>query len=394
MTRRRCFASISWLVLTLALCPGGCDRPSSPTAGGTDASSSDTILIGGFFSLTGSTATFGQTTTAGINLAIDEINAAGGVNGKKLVIKIYDNQGKTQETGTVVKRLITEDKVVAVVGEVASTQSLAAAPICQQSGVPMVSPSSTNPQVTQVGDMIFRVCFIDPDQGYAGAKFAYENLNARKVAVLYDQKQAYSVGLKNNFEQWFKKLGGVITSSQAYSGGDSDFSAQLTSIRDTQPDAVYVPGYYTDVGSLAIQARRLGIKVPLLGGDGWESPKLAEIGGEAIEGGYYTNHYAPEDDRPESVAFVEAYRKRYNEMPGALGALGYDAIKILADAMGRAKSLGGKDLAAALAATKQFQGVTGEITIDKDRNASKSMVIIEIKNGKPVYVTTITPPQP
>ena len=391
MTFPRFFRALALFGALAALSMPGCGKKDDPKDGG-PSPQGDTIKIGAYLSLTGPTATFGQTTQDGILLAVKERNAKGGVNGKKIEIKIYDNKGETKETGTVVTRLITQDKVVAVLGEVASTQSLAAAPVCQQYGVPMISPSSTNPQVTQVGPMISRVCFIDPDQGYAGAKFAIDHLQAKKAAILYDQKQAYSTGLAENFKEWFQKLGGEIVTEQAYSSGATDYGAQLTNIRDKAPDVVYIPGYYTEVGTIAKQARARGVTVPLLGGDGWESPKLFEIGGDAIEGCYYTNHYAPEDKRPESVAYLDAYRKEYGAESSALAALGYDAANLLFDAMERADSLKGKDLAAAIAATKGFKGVTGEITMDENRNAKKPMVVIQVENGKDKYVSTINPP--
>lgn len=362
----------------------------SPVALAADA---EPIVFGAYLSLTGPTATFGQTTKAGIDLAVKQRNEAGGVKGRPVKVIIYDNQGKTQETGTVVTRLVTSDKVIAVIGEVASTQSLAGAPICQKFGVPMISPSSTNPKVTEVGDMIFRVCIIDPEQGYAGARFAVDHLKAKTAAILYDQKQAYSTGLAKNFKEWFTKLGGKIVAEQAYGSGTADFSAQLSNIKTTNPDVLYVPGYYTEVGNIAQQARRRGITVPMLGGDGWESPRLAEIGGKAIEGSYFTNHYAPEDQRPESQKFVEAYKKAYGEPPAALAALGYDAALVLFDAIERSPSLGGKDLAKAIAATKNFPGATGNTTIDAQRNATKPIVILQVKGGHAQYVTTIEPPK-
>ncbi len=353
--------------------------------------SGEPIKVGAYLSLTGAQATFGQTTKAGIELAVKQKNAAGGVKGRPIEVVIYDNQGKTQETGTVVTRLITRDKVTAILGEVASTQSLAAAPICQAKGIPMISPSSTNPRVTQVGDMIFRVCYIDPDQGYAIAKFAHDNLKLMRGAILFDQKQAYSTGLAQNIKQAFTAMGGTITTEQAYAGGSADFSAQLANIKESNPQIIFVPGYYNEVGSIAKQAREKGITVPLIGGDGWESPKLAELGGDAVNGCYYSNHYAPEDQRPESVKFVAAYKAAYNEEPGALAALGYDAALVLFDAMERSPSLDGKDLAKAIAATKNFPGATGATTINEHRNATKPMVIIEMKAGKPVYLATINP---
>jgi branched-chain amino acid transport system substrate-binding protein len=357
-------------------------------------SGDETILVGEYGSFTGSEATFGQSTHAGVLLAVQELNATGGINGKKVKIKNYDDKGDAQEAANCVLRLATEDKVVAVLGEVASSLSKAGGQVAQTNGVPMISPSSTNAEVTKIGDMIFRVCFIDDFQGYVGAKFAVENLKAMKVAVLYDQKQAYSTGLKDDFGKALKAMKGTVTTEQAYSGGDTDFNAQLTAIRDTKPDAIYVPGYYTEVGNIAVQARKLGIKVPLIGGDGWDSPKLAEIGGAAINGSYYSNHYSEEDVRPEVQAFVKKFKAKNPTIPAdGLAALGYDAARLLFDAMKRAASLSGKDLAAAIAATKGFKGVTGIITIDKDRNAEKSAVMLEMKDGKPRYLATIEPPK-
>lgn len=354
---------------------------------------SKAILIGEYGSLTGAEATFGQSTHNGIMLAVKEQNAAGGVKGKPVEIKVYDDQGKTQEAGTTVTRLITDDKVVAVLGEVASSLSLAGGAVAQKYGVPMISPSSTNERVTQIGDMISRVCFIDSFQGFVVAKFATENLKLTKVASLYDQGAAYSKGLKDDFDKAFAAMGGTVTTDQAYSAGDQDFSAQLGNIKQSGAQAIFIPGYYTDVGNIALQARKLGIKVPLLGGDGWDSSKLGEIGGAAIEGSYYSNHYSHEDIRAEVQDFVKKYQAEYQQVPDGLAALGYDAAKLLFDAMGRAPSLGGKDLAAAINATKDFRGVTGIITIDAHRNATKAAVMVQMKGGKPVFVASIEPPK-
>lgn len=349
----------------------------------------DTILIGEYGSMTGSEATFGQSTHNGIMLAIEEQNAVGGVKGRKIAIQTYDTAGQTQQAGTVVTRLVTADKVVAVLGEVASSLSLAGGAVCQQYGVPMISPSSTNPRVTVTGDMIFRVCFIDTFQAAVCAKFVKEHLKATKVAILFDQGQAYSKGLKDDFKKSFTKLGGQITTEQAYTGGDQSFNAQLANIRDTKPDVVFIPGYYTDAGNIAIQARKLGLTVPLLGGDGWDSAKLVEIAGKDIEGCYFSNHYAPDEDRPEVKEFVKKYHDKFGQVPDALAALGYESAKLLFDAIGRAASLKGKDLAKAIAETKGFKGVTGTITIDKDRNAKKPAVIVQIREGKPRFVTAL-----
>jgi branched-chain amino acid transport system substrate-binding protein len=383
LSRRFVLSCLS--VLALSACTG-----SEEVVEGSAAE--ETILIGEYGSLTGAEATFGQSTHNGLMLAVDQFNGKGGLNGKKIAVKTYDDQGKTQEAGTAVTRLVTDDKVVAIVGEVASSLSLAGGRVAQQYGVPMISPSSTNPTVTQVGDMIFRVCFVDSFQGYVVAKFAREDLKANKIAVLYDQGQAYSTGLKDDFVREFTAAGGTIAGEpQAYTGGDIDFSAQLTTIRDLQPDAIFLPGYYTDVANIALQSKKLGVTAPLLGGDGWDSSELAKIAGDSIEGAYYANHYSHEEQRPAVQEFVKAYEERYKETPDGLAALGYDAGMLLFDAMKRSPSLGGKDLAAAISATKDFNGVTGTISIDAERNATKPAVIVQMRGGKPGYKSTVVP---
>jgi branched-chain amino acid transport system substrate-binding protein len=380
MRRLTCFIPCALLVVLASGC-----QPA--------ASSSNEILIGHYASMTGSEATFGQSTDNGIKLAVDEINEAGGINGKKIRLITYDDKGDAREVGTAVTRLTTNDGVVAVLGEVASKLSLAGAPVCQDAGIPMISPSSTNPQVTEIGDMIFRVCFIDPFQGAVCARFAREHagLKAGKAAILTDQASPYSVGLQEEFEKAFEKLGGKIVSKQTYQAGDQDFSAQLTAIRSSEPDVIFLPGYYTDVGNVVLQARKLGLKTPLLGGDGWDSSKLGEIAGSAIDGCYYSNHYSHEDQNPRVQDFIRKYSARHQQIPDGLAALGYDAARILFEALKRSKSLDGRELAAELAKTKDFDGVTGSISIDADRNAVKPAVILEMKAGKPAYVTRIQP---
>ncbi len=359
-------------------------------AAATEQPRGDEILVGHYASMTGSEATFGISTDNGIRLAVKERNAAGGVNGKKIRLITYDNQGRPQESVTAVTRLIDQDKVVAVLGEVASSRSLAGAPVCQRKGVPMITPSSTNPDVTQVGPMISRVCFIDPFQGFVGAKFAKDNLNLTKAATLYNRAQAYSSGLSNNFVDSFKRMGGQVLTQQAYSDGDNDFSAQLSAIREAGVEFIYVPGYYTEVVNIARQARRLGLKIPLIGGDGWDSEELRNAG-DALNGCYFSNHYSHEDQRPEVQEFIAKYKADYGKVPDGLAALGYDAARLLFTAMEKAPSLAGKDLAAAINSTKDFPGVTGRITIDKDRNATKDAVMLEVVNGVPKYKATISP---
>ncbi|HRK30225.1 MAG TPA: ABC transporter substrate-binding protein [Tepidisphaeraceae bacterium] len=346
------------------------------------------ILVGHYGSLTGSEATFGQSTSNGIKLAISEINGAGGINGKMVKLVEYDTKGDAREAGAVVTRLVTADKVSIVLGEVASSLSLAGAPVCQSNQVPMISPSSTNPRVTLVGDYIFRVCFIDEFQGYVAAKFATESKKAKRIAILQDQASAYSVGLADFFQKYLQQFGGDVTTRQSYNAGDQDFTARLTAIRGTNPDMIYVPGYYTDVANIAIQARKLGINVPLLGGDGWDSAKLTEIGGKSIEGSFFSNHAAP--DEPAMVDFSAKYRDEYGADPDALAALGYDAAMVAFDAIKRAKSHTGPAIRDALKETK-LQGVTGMIAFDGDRNTTKDAVMVEVKDGKLVMAERIKP---
>ncbi|KYG68477.1 ethanolamine utilization protein EutJ [Bdellovibrio bacteriovorus] len=349
------------------------------------------IVIGEYDSLTGSDATFGLSSNKGVRLALDEVNAAGGIKGKKISLVTLDDQGKNEEAAAAVTRLINQNKVVAIIGGVASGRSKASAPIAQNAKVPFLSHASTNPDVTKIGDYVFRICFIDPFQGFVMAKFANENLKLKKVAILRDVKNDYSVGLADVFSEEFKKRGGEITNDLSYQAGDIDFKAQLTQIRSKNPDGIYVPGYYTEVGLISQQARQLGIKVPLMGGDGWDSDKLSEIGKEAVNGNYYSNHYTTESTDPLVTEFIKKFKAKYNETPDALAALGYDAGKILAAAIERAPDLSGKSIRDELAKTKDFAGVTGKITLNENRDAVKSAVIIQVDGTNRKYITTITP---
>jgi len=290
-----------------------------------------------------------------------------------------------------VTKLIFRDRVCAIIGEVSSSRSLAAAPICQDNGVPMVSNASTNPEVTRKGDYIFRVCYIDPFQGEILAKFAYNSLGCRRVAILKDVKNDYSVGLAQYFAEKFQELGGQITGEQAYSEGDTDFKAQLTAVKGAEPDAVIVPGYYTEAALIVKQARELNMQMPFIGGDGWDSAKLVEIGGAAMDNTFFSTAYSADDPNPVVQDFVKSYRAIYNESPDAFAVLGYDAGKLLFDAIGRAGNTKGENLRDALAATKNFPGVSGVITIDAERNAQKSIVIIAVSEGQMKFRETINP---
>lgn len=353
--------------------------------------SSNEIVVGHFGSMTGADATFGQSTDDGIRLAIDEANAAGGINGKQIKLVTMDTQGKSEEAAAVVTRLIEQHRVMAVLGEVASGRSLAAAPIAQSKKVPMISPSSTNPKVTEVGDFIFRVCFIDPFQGTVMAKFAAENLKVKKVAVLREVSSDYSMGLSDFFIQKFKELGGTIVADLSYQNQDKDFKAQLTQIKSSHPEAIFIPGYYTQVGLIARQARELGIKAPLMGGDGWDSQKLFEIGGEAVNGSYFSNHYSTDSTDPAAIELMTKFKAKYNHSPDGLSAAGYDAAQVLIAAMKATPELTQKNLRDQLAAIKDFPGATGKITIDSQRNASKSAVVVQVQGTNNKFVTSIDP---
>jgi branched-chain amino acid transport system substrate-binding protein len=356
------------------------------------APAADEIVIGEYGSMTGSQATFGISTDDGVKLAVQQRNAAGGVNGKQIRVIPYDDEGKQAEAVTAVTRLIQEDHVTALIGEVASSLSLAGGQVAQRLGVPMISPSSTNPKVTMIGDMVSRVCFIDPFQGYVGASFAKNKLNFSTAAVLYDRSQAYSSGLRSDFKKAFTKLGGTVSAEEAYSSGDNDYSAQLTAIKNANPDFVYVPGYYTEVVNIARQARKLGLTVPMIGGDGWVSDDLKNAG-DSLNGCYFSDHYSKQDDRPQVKKFLQDFKAAYGQEPDSMAALGYDAANLLFDAMTRAKSLDGKDLAAAINSTKNFQAVTGDITIDANRNAQKGAVIQQMKDGEYSFFARVEPPQ-
>ena len=381
---------IAMLIVTAAIAVG-CRQK----AGGDNANE---IVIGQVASLTGDTATFGVSADEGVRLAIDEINAGPKVLDKPIRLETLDDSSKSDEAKTATEKLINSDHAVAIVGEIASSRSIAMAPICQDAKVPMLSPGSTNPKVTQVGDYIFRACFIDPFQGKAMAEFALKNLKLTRFAVLYAANSDYSVGLKDYVEQPVKAAGGQIVSELSYSEkGDRDFRSQLTKIRDANPEAIFVTGYYQEAAQIARQARDLGITVPLIGGDGWDSDQLVKSGGDAINGCYFTNHYSPDEQRPEVQAFVKAYGAKYKnhdgtpKVPDAMAILGYDAMKLMANAITRAGSTDGQKIRDALAATKGFPAAAGAITIDADRNAKKPIVVIKVVNGQFTYVASIQP---
>ena len=359
-----------------------------------EAQTADTtsdIPVGVYGALTGDQAAFGTATVNGVRIAAEEINAAGGVLGRKIRLVVEDDQGRAQEAASVVTKLITGNGVVGLIGENSSNQSLAAAPIAQNAKIPMISPSSTNPAVTEKGDYIFRVCFTDPYQGKALAAFVRNNLHAENAAILVDNKNDYSVGLAQFFRSNFEALGGKIVAQQSYAGGDTEFRPQLTAIKNASPNVIFIPGFYTEVGQIAIQARDLGITVPLVGGDGWDSATLLEIGGKSLEGAYFSDHYFVGDTRPVVQAFVNKYVKQHQKNPEANAALGYDSLRIFVDAVRRANSLDGKAIRDQIAATKDYQGVSGTITMGADRNPIKPVAMIKIENGRMNFAGWVSP---
>lgn len=341
----------------------------------------DTIKVGSYYPLTGDLANFGTSSNNGIQLAISEINDKGGLLGKKVELLAEDDRGMQQEATSAVQKLIDKDRVLAILGEAVSTNSIAGGQVCQEKGVPMITPSSTNPQVTQIGEFIFRTCFLDDFQGEVMARFAANTLKVKKVTIFCDNGNDYSLGLSKFFKENFEKLGGEILSTEYYQKNDPDFSAQLAKIGAAKPEAIYVPGYYTQVGQIAQQARRLGVNVPLLGGDGWDAPTLLSIGKEALNNCYFSNHYTVEDTDEVVQTFVKKYKAKFGDVPDSAAALGYDSGMILFDAIKRANSTDRRAIRDAIAQTKDFIGVTGKITIGPKRDAVKSAVIVGIEDG-------------
>jgi branched-chain amino acid transport system substrate-binding protein len=350
------------------------------------------IRVGVFLDLSGMTAQFGQPTLSGVRMAAAEINDAGGIDGRKLELIVEDDRGRPEEAATVVRKLIEQKKVHALLGDVASGNSIAAGPSAQHFKVPMITPASTHPAVTQVGTYIFAGAFSDPFQGAALAKFAVKTLKAKRVAMLIDPNSSYSKSLSTTFQNRLVKLGGQVVMTQSYAIGDRDFMAQLVAIKSARPDVIVIPGYYTEVGMIAKQAKQIRLNKPLLGGDGWDSPQIWELAGDALNGAFITNHYANDNPSIETKDFVGKYKARYEgKEPDALAALGYDAVKLLANAIRRAGSTEASALQKALASTRNFACVTGPITMDENRNPIKPVVILKLQNRKFVYHATVLP---
>lgn len=355
------------------------------------AAKEDTIRVGVFNSLTGGTATFGISSTQGIQMAADEWNTRGGLLGKQIELVVEDDQSKPDEAALAVTKLINQNRVVGILGEVASSRTLAGAPIAQKAGIPLITPASTNPKVTQVGDFIFRVCYVDSFQGVVCARFATQKLGLKRLAILKDIKNDYSVGLADYFKQNVLALGAEIVSEQSYSEGDTDFRAQITAMKSTNPEGIFIPGYYTEAGLIAKQVREQNIAAVLIGGDGWDSPRTPEIGGEAVEGSFFCNHYSADDTSQAVQGFVARYKERHGYVPDAMAPLSYDAANLLFASIQKAGTVEGRAIRDALAQTANFPGICGNVTMDAERNARKSAVMIQISGGKFAVYDVIQP---
>jgi len=363
--------------------------------GGND---SKDIKIGVVYELTGSTASFGTSAANGAKLAFKEINANGGVLGKQIQPIVADNKSEPSESSNAMTKVISQDNVVAVTGFTTSSNAIAASNVAEANNIPFLTAAATNPKVTldettgKVKNNTFRVCFIDPFQGTVGANFVLNSLKAKNAVVMIDNSSDYSKGLAKFFTEAFTKGGGTIAAEVAYLQNDQDFKTILTSVKAANADVIYVPGYYGEVGKIVKQAREIGITAAFVGGDGWDSPKLAEIAGaDALNNTFFTNHYSIEDNSPKSKTFLAAYQKEYGQVPDAMAVLAYDAAYTLVDAIKRANSTDADKIREALASTKDFEGVTGKLTLNATHDAVKGAVIIEMKDGKQVYRETVNP---
>ena len=367
----------------LAIFSQGCKKEAPKTTSTPEAApvakaaiSTTEIVLGAVFPMTGPIATYGQESVNGIKMALKKI---GEIKGRKIRLIVEDNKGEPVESANAVRKLIDIDRVHAVVGSVASSNTLAGAPIAQKARVPLMTPASTNEKVTQTGNFISRTCFTDNFQGVVMAKFAAETLGKKQAVIIVDNSSDYSKGLASVFKAKFTELGGtVVDGTFTYVQKDTDFRSLLRKVKRESPDVIWLPGYYTEVGLMLNQARQMGMDLPFLGGDGWDSPKLQELAGEAgIKGNYISSHFSPDDADPRVQSFVKEYTDTYGQKPGAMAALGYDGILVMADALKRANNLTHADIQQALSGTTGFVGITGSITIDQNRNAKKAAVVLE-----------------
>ena len=350
------------------------------------ATNANEIKIGINYELSGDVATYGQSSVEGIELAIAEINTAGGINGKKIVAVKYDNKSEPAEATTLATKLMTKDKVVAILGPATSGSFKAEIPVALKNKIPVISGSATADDVTVdasgVKEYAFRICFNDSYQGTAMADFALNNLSKKKAVVIMDNSSDYGKGLAENFIKTFEAAGGTIVAKEAYVAKDTDFNAIITKIKGADFDIVFIPGYYNEAGLIIKQARAQGITAPILGADGFDSPILLELAGAAaLNDVYFSNHYSSLDQDPLVVKFIQDFKAKYNKEPNAFHALGYDLAKFVADGISRAEKVDGESIKTALAATTNFVGVTGSFSVDENHNPVKAIVVIGLKDG-------------
>jgi branched-chain amino acid transport system substrate-binding protein len=349
------------------------------------------IKVGVVSCLSGGLSTFGVSSVQGTKLAAEEINSTGGILGQPLTLIIDDNQSKSGETARIVRKFLTQDRVVAILGDLTSSLTMEAAPLAQNAHVPLLTPTATNIAITPIGNFIFRSCFTDPFTGRVMARFALDHLNARRAVIMTDIKQDYSVGVAAELKQYFGANAGEILEDLSFSSGDTDFRAQLSRLKAIRPEVVFLPAYYPEVGLILREARLLGVTAPFVGGEGWDSPALIQIAGKSADGSYYANHFSAHDPDPRVQGFVARYLQRYHTAPDALAALWYDGMRLMAQAIERAGSQEPEKIRNALAQTKDFPGVTGNISLDDQRNATKPGVIVTIQAGAIKMVERVNP---
>jgi branched-chain amino acid transport system substrate-binding protein len=349
------------------------------------------IKVGVVTCLSGSLSSYGVSSVQGARLAAEEINSTGGILGQPLSLIVDDNQSKSGETARIVRKFLTQDHVVAIIGDLTSSFTMEAAPLAQNAQVPLLTPTATNVAITPIGNFIFRSCFTDPFTGRVMARFALDHLNARRAAIMTDIKQDYSVGVAAELKQYFGTNGGQLLEDLSFSSGDTDFRAQISRLKASRPEAVFLPAYYPEAGLILREARLLGMTVPFVGGEGWDSPALIQIAGKSADGSYYANHFSPDDPDSRVQQFVANYKERYHSVPDALAALWYDGMRLMADSIQRAGSENAEKIRGALAQTRNFAGVTGNISLDDQRNATKPAVIVTIQAGAVKMVERVMP---
>lgn len=387
MKKKLLALSLATAVLAMGLVGCSSEGDKSTNAG----AESDEIVIGAILPLTGAISTYGESAKNGAELYLEQINAAGGIDGKKVVIKYEDDEGDPTKAINAYDKLVNQEKASMIVGPLTSGCANAVGPKATADKIPLISPTGTETSLTKNGgDYVFRACYIDSVQGQVIAKYASENMKAKTMAILYNVGSDYSKGIAETIKEEFEKAGGKVVQYASYNDGDKDFSAQLTNTKSANPDIIALPDYYNVVSLIADQAKKAGIEAPFIGGDGWDSPELVNLGGAALEGSVFVNHYSPEDTDPVVKAFVTSYKEKYGSVPDAFAALTYSSLQLYEVAIKSAASTDGKAVRDALAKI-DTDTISGSVKFDADRNPIKSLAVIEIKDGNPTLVTKLNP---